>query len=309
MKVMRWTEASDGPVLVEDSAPVPEPGAGEILVRVHAAAVTPAERHWYPTTHSKEGGTRTGAVPAHEFSGVIAATGAGISGFFPGDEVFGMNDWFADGATAEYCISQAAWIAPKPSNLTHAEAATVPISALTAWQGLILRAKIRPDDHVLVHGGAGAVGIFAVQLARMAGAHVIATASSRNIDFLLQIGAENVIDRTTTRFENEVSGVDIIFDTVGGDTLERSWPLLKPGGRMVTIASDIESSHDERAKSAFFIVEASGEQLSEIGQLLEKGTIRPALDNIVPFANASIAYDGTLKRNAGRGKVAVRILP
>ena len=133
---------------------------------------------WYPTSHTKTGEKRTAAVPGHEFSGVIAALGADVEGFEVGREVYGMNDWFADGATAEYCLAQPAAVAPKPPRLTHIEAASVPIAALTAWQGLVERARLQPGESVLIHGGAGAVGLFAVQLARLRGAHVIATASA-----------------------------------------------------------------------------------------------------------------------------------
>ena len=152
-----------------------------------------------------------------------------------------MNDWFADGATAEFCAG-AAGIAPKPKHLSHAESAAVPIGALTAWQGLVDRAKIREGERVLVHGGAGAVGVFAVQIARLHGAEIIATASRRNADFVAKLGAQTVIDYAATPFEQRAKDVDVVFDCVGGDTLRRSWSVLKPGGRMVTIAAAKRSS-------------------------------------------------------------------
>ena len=165
----------------------PEPGEGELLIRVHAAGVTPTELGWYPTNYAKDGSPRKGAVPGHEFSGVVAALGKNANGFQEGQEVYGMNDWFADGATAEFCVTQAQSIALKPATLTYEEAATVPIGALTAWQGLLDRAKIQPGERVLVHGGGGAVGIFAVQLAHLHGAHVIATASPKQLKLSLNL--------------------------------------------------------------------------------------------------------------------------
>jgi NADPH:quinone reductase-like Zn-dependent oxidoreductase len=181
MKAMRVNGMGQGPALVAAELPEPQPAEGELLIRVRAAGVTPTELVWYPTTHKKEGGARTNAVPGHEFSGVVAALGRGVHDFHVEDEIYGMNDWFADGATAEFCLTQPQNIALKPKSLTHERAATVPIGALTAWQGLIARAKMQAGERVLIHGAAGAVGLFVVQLAHLHGAYVIATASGRNI--------------------------------------------------------------------------------------------------------------------------------
>ena len=183
MRAIRLTD-SVPPELVEENLPDPQPGQTELLIRVYAAGVIRTELGWYPTTHTKTGGKRSHAVPGHEFSGVIADLGAGAEGFEIGQEVYGMNDWYADGATAEYCITQPSYIAPKPAALTHVQAASVPISAMTAWQGLYDRAKLQAGESVLVQGGAGGVGMFAIQLARLRGARVLATASAANLDFV-----------------------------------------------------------------------------------------------------------------------------
>jgi NADPH:quinone reductase-like Zn-dependent oxidoreductase len=217
-----------------------------------------------------------------------------------------MNDWFADGALAEFCISRPEWIASKPRSLSHAEAASVPIGALTAWQGLFDRAKLERGERLLVHGGAGAVGVYAVQLARRHGAHVITTVSARNIDFVNGLGADEAIDHNAVPFEDVAGACDIVFDTVGGDTLKRSWSILKPGGRLVTIAADQEGTPDERNKKAFFIVEPKGAQLAEIAGLIDAGEIRPVVDAELSFDQAPTAYDGTAKRS-GRGKVVVLV--
>ncbi len=220
-----------------------------------------------------------------------------------------MNDWFADGALAEYCIAQPSGIAPKPTRLTHIEAASVPIGALTAWQGLFDRGKLQADQRVLIHGGAGAVGVFVIQLARLRGARVIATASARNRDFVMQLGAEQVIDYTAERFEDVVQDVDLVFDGVGGDTLRRSWKVLKPSGRMITIAASAESdaASDERTKQSFFIVEPNQTELIEIGKLLDTGALKPVVDTVLPLEEASAAYAGSAKRNHGRGKLVVSV--
>ncbi len=231
MKVMRYNDSAAAPALTAGEAPIPQPGPGQLLIRVHAAGVTPTELLWYPTTHALDGGVRRGAIPGHEFSGVIEAVGAEVDPQQIGREVFGMNDWFADGATAEYCLAAPASVAPKPTRLSHAEAASVPIGALTAWQGLFDRLKLQSGERILIHGGAGAVGIFAVQLARRTGAQVIVTASSRHVEFLSQLGASEIFDYHAERFETRAGKVDAVFDAVGGATLHRSWEVLAPGGR------------------------------------------------------------------------------
>src|SRR5215468_8315298 len=211
MRTMRLSDAANGPVLIEEHVPQPQPGRGELLVRVYAAGVTPTELLWYPTTHAKNGERRSRAVPGHEFSGIIVAVGEKTVGFDIGQEVYGMNDWFSDGAMAEYCITQSTSVAQKPPSVTHVEAASVPIGALTAWQGLFDRARLQAGEHVLVHGGAGAVGLFVLQLARLRGAHVTVTASARNLAFVSQLGAEQVIDYHAVRFEDNVPKMDVVF--------------------------------------------------------------------------------------------------
>jgi NADPH:quinone reductase-like Zn-dependent oxidoreductase len=307
MRAMRLTNASGAGVIAEGEMAHPLPGAKDVLIQVHAAGVTPTEVQWYPSTHGKDGQPRIGAVPGHEFSGVIAAVGADVTELGVGDEVFGMNDWFADGAMAEFCLAQPAALARKPARLTHTEAASVPIGALTAWQGLIERAKIRRGETVLVHGGAGAVGIYAVQLAHNRGARVVATVCARNLEFVRELGADRVIDYRSVRFEEQVKDVDVVFDTVGGETLDRSWQVLKPGGRLVTIAADAEGTRDAREQKAFFIVEADGKQLAQIGEMLEQGALRTVVDSVVPFGEARLAYEGRVKDRLGRGKMVVMI--
>lgn len=307
MKAMRLMNKAGGATLVEEEVWQPMPEPGEILVRVRAAGVIPTELGWYPTTHTKTGETRNGAVPGHEFSGIVAAVGDGVTGVEVGQEIYGMNDWFADGATAEYCVTLPTSIAAKPKSLSHVEAATVPISALTAWQGLFDRAKLRTGERVLVHGGAGSVGIFAVQLARSRGAHVIATASEQNLAFVSELGADEVIDYRKERFEDRAGKVDVVFDTVGGETLQRSWEVLKKDGRMVTIASDVEGTDDPKLKAAFFIVEPNREQLEGVARMLEEGALRTFVSTTVPFEQAEQAYVNGHVPRVGPGKIVVAV--
>ena len=216
-----------------------------------------------------------------------------------------LNDWFADGATAEYCVTLPASIARMPAALSLVEAAAVPIGALTAWQGLLDRAKLQAGERVLVHGAAGAVGVFAVQLAHLHGAEVIATASARHKEFVAQLGANRVIDYKNEAFEQMVRDVDVVFDAVGGETLAHSWGMLKSSGRLLTIAAGNEDTDDQRTKDAFFIVEPNQQQLIEVGELLSTGRLRVFVDAQVPLDNAAAAYAGKIERKHGYGKVVI----
>lgn len=276
------------------------------MIRVCAAGLTPTELSWYPTLHTKSGALREDAVPGHEFSGIVAAVGEGVGSLAVGREVYGMNDWYSNGAMADYCVAPFFAVAEKPRSLTHAEAASVPIAALTAWQALFDHADLRPGERVLIHGGAGAVGVFAIQLANLRGAHVSTTVSSRNRNLVMNLGARQVIDYHQERFEDLAQGMDVVVDTVGGETLERSWSVLSPGGRLVTIVSTAAESNDPRVKRAFFIVEANQKQLVEVGSLIDGGHLRTVVDTVIPLSEAPMAYAGQVARQ-GRGKLVVSI--
>jgi NADPH:quinone reductase-like Zn-dependent oxidoreductase len=208
-----------------------------------------------------------------------------------GDPVYGLSDWFIDGAQAEFCLTVPAHIAPKPATLDHTQAAAVPISALTAWQALIDRAHLSAGQRVLIHGAAGGVGSCAVQLARHQGAHVIATASAANIDFVKALGADDVIDYRKTPFETLAGEVDVVLDTVGGDTRDRSWGVLRKGGRLVTIAADAEGVKEQRVRDAFFIVEPNRKQLVNISHLIDPGVLRPVVGTVFSMETVRQAYE------------------
>src|SRR5262245_24317342 len=310
MNAWQYNDDPVAPGLLRAELDRPTPGPGELLIRVNAAGVTPTELVWYTTTHGRDGRPRTRAVPGHEFSGTVAGVGPGVGRLFEvGQEVFGMSDWFADGATAEFCIAPVSAVAPKPARLTHAEAASVPIGALTARQGLFDRAGLRAGERVLVHGGSGAVGVFAVQLARQRGAEVLTTASAANRDFLTKLGAGKVIDYRAERFEDAAAGVDLVLDAVGGQTLARSWAVLGAGGRLVTIAADSEGAGDERTKRAFFIVEPDSAQLRAVADQLDAGRLRPVVESVVPFDRAGWAYTRPATERRGCGKTVLAVVP
>ncbi|HVV45323.1 MAG TPA: NADP-dependent oxidoreductase [Bryobacteraceae bacterium] len=306
MRVIRVADNGQPSVLVEDNAARPRPGRGELLIRVRAAGVTKDELSWYPTTHQASGAPRLHAVPAHEFSGVVEETGEDVGSLELGREVFGMNDWYADGAMAEYCTAPFFAVVPKPPGLTHVEAASVPIDALTAWQGLFDRAKVQAGERVLIQGGAGAVGIFVVQLAHLYGARVIATASAAGASLVSSLGADEVIDYKSARFEDVMRDLDVVFDTVGGETLDRSWQVLRPGGRLVTVAASAEQATDPRVKEAFFIVEPNQKQLYEIADLLQAGELRAVVGSVVPLSESPQLFGGETAR-CKRGKCVVEI--
>lgn len=307
MKAMQIQNGPQGPTLHRAEIPQPTPGPSEVLIQIHAAGVTPTELGWYPTTHTTSGAPRLNAVPGHEFSGVIAAIGQDVEGLNVGQEVYGMNDWFADGATADFCLTIQSSIAPKPATLTHEEAATLPLGALTAWQGLFDHGKLQPKDRVLIQGGSGAVGLFSIQLAHRHGAYVIATTSTPNVSFAKGLGADEVIDYKTARFQDTVRDIDLVFDTVGGETRDLSWPVLKPNGRMITVAADGENSSDPRIKNNYFIVEPKQEQFVEVTRLIDAGLLKTFVNAAVPFDQAPLAYAGRVQHKRGYGKVVVTV--
>jgi NADPH:quinone reductase-like Zn-dependent oxidoreductase len=306
MKAIRIYGSSGHATVSLDEVAVPKPGPGEVLIRVHATAVTTGELEWYPTWHTPEGAPRVHPVPGHEFSGVIEEVASNTEGLKKGDAVYGLNSWFSDGAAAEYCLTTPAEIAPKPETIDHVQAAVVPISGLTAWQALFEHGKLTARQKVLIHGGAGGVGSFAIQLAVWKGAFVATTVSEPNIGFAQSLGASEVIDYRKTKFEERVRDADLVLDLVGGDTFRRSLSAIKEGGKVVTVATSSESADDPKVKAAFFIVEPSREQLTELARLLDAGVLRSIVSEVVPIATAAEAF--LVSKKAAPGKVVLRVL-
>jgi NADPH:quinone reductase-like Zn-dependent oxidoreductase len=306
MKAVRLYGSRGNARVVLEETPTPEIGEGQVLVRVHATAVTPGELEWYPTLHTPKGDPRSRQILSHEFSGVIEEVAAGITGLEKGDAVYGMNNWFMDGAAAEYCISTPTEIAPKPKALDHVHTAAVPISGLTAWQALFEHGRLEAGQKVLIHGGAGGVGSFAIQLAAWKGASVATTVSEANAEFVRGLGAAQVIDYQKSRFEEVVNDADVVLDLVGGDTLKRSFMAIKKGGRVVTVATNAESSEDPAVKGAFLIVETRREQLIELAKLIDAGKIRPIISEVFPLEKADQAYFPVQKK-AVPGKFVIRV--
>lgn len=277
---------------VYEEAPQPQAGSGEVLVRVYAAGVTPAEPTWSESWKTSAGVARPRPIPGHDVAGVVAEVGPGVSGVTIGEEVYGLIDFERDGAEAEYTIALPGELAPKPQSLNFNQAAAVPLTALTVWQAFFDHAHLSSGQTVLIHGAAGGVGTFAVQVARWVGAQVIGTAAAQQHDMLRKLGAAELIDYTAVRFEDVVHDVDVVLDAVGGETLERSWGVLKKGGVLVSL---VEKPSQERAaalgvRALFFIVRPNRAQLVRISQLIDAGQVRPVVERVLPLAQAGQAY-------------------
>src|SRR6266480_7497225 len=310
MKAIRIHGRGGPDHLVYEDAPQPHPGPGEVLVCIHATGVIATELQWDETYQTATGSPRTLPIPGRDLSGVVEEIGQGVTTFAPGAEVYAMLGYGRDGAEADYTIALPDELAPKPHALDHVQAAAVPLSALTAWLGLFEHARLEAGQTALIQGGAGGVGVFAVQLARWAGAQVIATASARNRDFLHELGASVVIDYTTTRFEEVVQGVDFVFDTVGGDTLHRYWQVVKPGGVLVSVVSPRPSFAEAKGhgvRPVWFVVQPNREQLVRIGALIDEGKLRPIIDTVLPLSQARQAYEQGEKGHT-RGKIVLRVV-
>ena len=310
MKAIRLHGRGGPDHLVYEDAPQPRPGAEELLVRVYATGIIANELKWDVTYQTKAGSPRALPIPGRDLSGVVEAVGHGVTEPAKGDEVYAMLDYCCDGAEAEFTIALPNELAPKPRTLDHVQAAAVPLTALTAWQALFVHARLAAGQTILIHGAAGGVGVFAVQLARWAGAQVIATASKRNRDFLCELGANEIIDYTTTRFEEVVQGVDFVFDTVGGDTLHRSWQVVKPGGVLASVVSPRPSFAEAQAynvRPVWFVVQPNREQLVRIGALIDEGKVRPIIDTVLPLSQARQAYEQGAKGHT-RGKIVLRVV-
>ncbi|HKW21747.1 MAG TPA: NADP-dependent oxidoreductase [Ktedonobacterales bacterium] len=308
MKAIRVHGRGGPDHLSYDDAPKPQPGPGEVLARVGATAVIATELTWDETYQTPDGDARTLPIPGHDLAGVVAEVGPGVTDFAVGAEVYALTAFDRDGAEAEYTIALPYELAPKPQTLDMVQAAAVPLAALTAWQALFIHAHLSKGQTALIHGGAGGVGSYAVQLARWAGARVITTASARHHDFLRSLGADQVIDYTTTPFEEVVHDVDVVFDTVGGEALARSWQVVKDGGVVVSVVSPRPADDPTRTRAQFvwFIVEPSGEQLRAIGDLIDAGQIQPIVSQVFPLAEAREAWE-TASSGHAQGKIVLRV--
>jgi NADPH:quinone reductase-like Zn-dependent oxidoreductase len=310
--MMAWRVHEFGPpeVMKFERVPWPEPGPGEVLVKVEAAGVGP----W-------DGWIRAGksALPqplpltlGSDLSGEIVATGPGVSGLRVGDQVYGVTNPQFLGAYAEHALASAAMVSNKPASLTHVEAASVPVVSVTAWQALFDHAQLKAGQTVVIHGAAGNVGSYAVQLARRAGVQTIATVATDDISFVRDLGASTVIDHRTEHFEEHVRDADAVIDLVGGETQIRSFQVLRRGGKLISSVSRPDQHLADRhgVEAAFFLVHVTSSYLAEIARLVDGGKLKINVGAVLPLADAREAHLMLERvRPQPKGKIVLAVAP
>ncbi|MFB7168194.1 NADP-dependent oxidoreductase [Streptomyces sp. NPDC056242] len=268
--------------------PHPHAAENDVIVRVHAAGFTPGELTWPGTWTDRAGRDRTPSVPGHELSGVVTELGYGTTGLTIGQRVFGLADWSRDGSLAEYTAVEARNLASLPADVDHVTAAALPISGLTAWQALFDHGRLTTGQTVLVHGAAGGVGSLAVQLAREVGARVIGTGRAADRESVLALGADVFVDLQAERLE-DIGDVDLVFDVIGGDILDRSTALVRAGGTLVTIAAPVTVQPAD-GRAVFFVVEPDRARLADLAGRVRDGRLKPIVGAVRPLAEAADAF-------------------
>ncbi|MDJ0633660.1 MAG: NADP-dependent oxidoreductase [Xenococcaceae cyanobacterium MO_188.B29] len=308
MKAVRIHNYGGLDTLVYEDAPRPQPGEGQVLIHVRAAGVNPIDwkirqgflKDIFPYEMPLILGT--------DVAGVVEAVGAGVTNVQPGQDIYGVVDMTLSGAYAEYALGLNSAIAPKPQSLNYEEAASVPIVAMTAYQALLEVGGLTAGQSVLIHGAAGGVGSFAVQFAKNKGIKAIGTASAANLDFVRNLGAEQVIDYKATQFEEVVSGVDMVLDLIGGDTQERSWDILKPGGILVSTASppNSETASSKGVRGEMMMVQPKATNLEEITAMFDRGELKTFVDRVLPLSEAQQAHELSQGGHV-RGKLVLQV--
>ncbi|WP_326835239.1 NADP-dependent oxidoreductase [Amycolatopsis rhabdoformis] len=276
----------------------------DVLVEVHASGFTPGELSWPSTWTDRLDRDRTPSIPGHEVAGVVASLGYGTAGLSVGQRVFGLTDWTRDGTLAEYAAVEARNLAPLPGDVDFTVGASLPISGLTAWQGLFVHGRLETGQTVLVHGAAGGVGSMVTQLAREAGAYVVGTGRKADRDAAQGFGANEFVDLENDALE-DVGSVDLVFDIFGGDLGSRSAGLVRAGGTLVTIAGPPEVRPAE-GRAVDFVVEADRAQLGEIVQRVRDGRLRTNVGTVASLDDAVAAFNPTTR---AKGKTIIRVRP
>jgi NADPH:quinone reductase-like Zn-dependent oxidoreductase len=306
MKAVVAHEYGAPEVLKIEDVPRPEPNDDDALVRVIASSVNPADPLTLSGKYAKEFGTHLPLIPGYDIAGVVEKTGPNVTKLKVGDAVYGYPTF--GGGWAGYVTVKEWEVAAKPKSLTFVEAAAVPMGALTAWQALVDVAKLQPGQTILIHGGSGGVGSFAVQIAKARGARVIATASTVNQDLLKQLGADVAVDYTKTKFEDVAKDVDAVLDPVGKETLARSYDVVKKGGIVMSLVARPDPAELKKRgiRGAGISVHPDAEDLTEIAQLIDAGKIKPIVTQVRPLSEAVAAQEQAATHHT-RGKVVLRI--
>jgi NADPH:quinone reductase-like Zn-dependent oxidoreductase len=307
MKAVRIHEFSGLEAIKYEELSRPVPGNGQALIRVKAAGVGPWDA-WV-----REGKSvlpqPLPLILGSDLSGIVEEVGPDVSDFKPNDEVFGVTNSQFTGAYAEYALAEAFMIARKPMRLSYIEAASVPVVASTAWQMVFEHGEVDSTKRVLVHGAAGNVGAYVVQLAKLVGANVIATAYTRDVEYVRALGADEVIDVQTARFEERVKNVDVVIDTVGGEIIDRSFEVLKAGGALISSVAtpDQDKAARYRVRASFFLVKVSTAGLTELADLLDSGQLTTNVGEVLPLAEARVAHEMLAGRPHKRGKIVLAV--
>src|SRR6266699_2306570 len=306
MKAIVMHEYGGPEVLKYEEVPRPEPKDNEVLVRMIAAGVNPVDALIRSGKYAKFFGTTLPLVPGYDIAGIVEKTGAKVTKLKIGDPIYAYVMW--GGGYADYVVATEGEAAAKPKSITFVEAAGVPLAALTAWQALIGTAKLSAGQTVLIHGGSGSVGSFAIQIAKARGAKVIATASTPNQDLLKQLGADVAIDYTKTKFEDVAKDVDVVLDSVGKGTLARSYGLVKKGGFIVSIVGRPDPTQLEKhgIHGASISVEPNSSELAEIGRLIDEKKIKVIVSQTFPVAEAAKAQEQIATHHT-RGKIVLKV--
>jgi NADPH:quinone reductase-like Zn-dependent oxidoreductase len=284
--------------------PEPQPSINDVVVQVYASGFVNTELSWPSTWTDRLDRDRTPSIPGHELAGVVTALGYGTAGLSVGQRVFGLTDWYRDGTLAEYAAVEARNLAPLPDDVDFTVGASLPISGLTAWQGLFEHARLRAGQRVIVHGAAGAVGSMVTQLARSAGAYVIGTGRAADRQKALDFGSNEFVDLNEKVLEH-VGGVDLVFDLIGGDIGKRSARLVRAGGTLVSIVGPVEARPAD-GLAVDFVVESDRAQLSEIVQRVRDGRLRTNIGTVSALDDAVAAFNSTERRP---GKTIIRVHP
>lgn len=309
MKAVRLHQYGEADVLRLEDVPRPDTASGEILVRVHAAGINPVD--WKTRAGGGMAGRYADPFPlivGWDVSGVVESVGAGVGKFKPGDEVFGMVRFPEIGsAYAEYVAAPEGHFAHKPANVTHVEASAVPLAALTAWQGLYETGTLKSGQRLLVRGASGGVGHLAVQIAKARGAHVIGTASTPNLEFLESLSVDEIIDYTQ-QDETAITPVDMVLDTVGGETLNGLYGLVKPGGSVISIVGATDQAKaPSGVKTGNILVHTAADHMAQIADLMAEGKLQVAITKVFPLVEAGQAHAFGQTRTARRGKIVLQV--
>jgi NADPH:quinone reductase-like Zn-dependent oxidoreductase len=309
MKAVQIHEFGGPEVLKFEDAPKPKPGADEVLIRVFASGVNPVDWKIREGQAKKKFPVKFPLIPGWDVSGEIEEVGSDIVNFRKGDEIYGRLDTTKNGTYAEYVVAKASQVNEKPKSIDHERAAAVPHAGLTAWQALFDHGGLQRGQKVLIHAASGGVGTFAVQFAKWKGAYVIGTTSKENMDFVKQLGADEVIDYKNEKFENKLKDIDLVIDLVGGDTQRRSLKVIKKGGRLITT---VQPQNEDAAKQKDihvegFMAQSLAEELEQIKQLIDSGKVKPVIAKVMPLKDAVKAQELSEEGHT-RGKIVLQVL-